>query len=580
MVGELANQAYALGDADGEVQARLREWRDQGRVRRLWKGDPSLWSGSDEDRWLGWLHVVDGRRDYQEQLRHLVDDVRRAGFKHALLLGMGGSSLCPQVMAETFGKKEGFPELSVLDSTVPAQVQALEGKVDLKQTLFIVSSKSGGTTETQVFKQYFFAKAQHLFGDAQAGSRFIAITDPGTKLQQMAKADRFRHIMLGEPSIGGRYSALSNFGVAPAAIMGVDVPGFLDRAEIMVHSCASSVPPESNPGVVLGVIMGVLARRGADKVTFVTSPGIAALGGWLEQLLAESTGKQDRGLIPVAEERLGPPEVYGNDRLFVYLRLRRAPSPEQDAAMAALERAGRPVVRIDLEEAMDLGQEFFRWEIATAVAGSLIGINPFDQPDVEASKVATRRLTAAFEQTGRLPEETPLYSEEGMSLYADAKNADAIQAATRAKSFGALLAAHLSRIRPGDYFAVNAYLEMSEKNRREADAIRHAVRHAKRVATTLGFGPRFLHSTGQLHKGGPNTGVFLQITADDAVDLPIPGQKCTFGLLKRFQAQGDFEVLAERGRRLLRVHLGPDVPAGLRRLGDLVQSALGGARSG
>ncbi|MBI2999804.1 MAG: bifunctional transaldolase/phosoglucose isomerase [Deltaproteobacteria bacterium] len=578
MAGELANQAYTLGDADAEVQAGLKEWRDQEKGRRLWQGDKSLWSGADEDRWLGWLRVVDGRRDYREHLQHLVEDVRRAGFKHALLLGMGGSSLCPQVMAETFGKTEGFPELSVLDSTVPAQVQALEKNVDLKQTLFIVSSKSGGTTETQVFKQYFFAKAQQLFGDAQAGSRFIAITDPGTKLQQMAKADRFRHIMLGEPSIGGRYSALSNFGVAPAAIMGVDVPEFLDRAEIMVHSCAPSVPAESNPGVVLGVIMGVMARRGADKVTFVTSPGIAALGGWLEQLLAESTGKQGRGLIPVAEERLGPPEVYGSDRLFVYLRLRRAPAPEQEGTVAALERAGRPVVRIDLGEAMDLGQEFFRWEIATAVAGSLIGINPFDQPDVEASKVATRRLTAVFEQTGQLPEETPLSSEEGMSLYADLKNADAIQAAARAKSFGALLAAHLSRIRPGDYFAVNAYLEMSEKNRRELDAIRHAVRDAKRVATTLGFGPRFLHSTGQLHKGGPDTGVFLQITAEDAVDLPIPGQKYTFGLLKHFQARGDFEVLAERGRRLLRVHLGADVPAGLRRLGDLVRSALGGAR--
>ncbi len=572
LAGELAKQTYTIDEAEGAVQATLNEWRVGGKVRRLWRGDTSLWSGTDENQWLGWLHVVDGQREHGEHLGHIVDAVRGAGFKQALLLGMGGSSLCPEVMRRTFGVVEGFPELLVLDSTVPAQVKTFERRIDPKQTLFIVSSKSGGTTEPNVFKQYFFDKVQETVGADQAGSRFIAITDPGTKLHKLAKADRFRQIVHGVPSIGGRYSALSNFGMVPAAIMGVDIPRFLDSTEIMVHSCASSVPPEVNPGVLLGVIMGTLARRGRDKVTIVTSPGIAALGAWLEQLVAESTGKEGTGLVPVDNERLGPPQVYGDDRLFVYIRLKTAPAAEQDAATAALEQAGHPVVRITLDEAIELGQEFFRWEIATAVAGSVLGINAFNQPDVEASKIATRKLTAAYEETGKLPDESPVLQEGGLSLFTDAKNAEALRAAARSQSLGEYVAAHLRRIQPGDYFAINAYVEMNDENQQALQAIRHAVRDAKRVATTLGYGPRFLHSTGQLHKGGPNSGVFLQITSEDSEDLPIPGQKYTFGILKRFQAQGDFEVLAERERRALRVHLGSDVRAGLSMLHEIVQS--------
>jgi transaldolase/glucose-6-phosphate isomerase len=572
--GELAGQTYMLGEAASPVQAILDDWRVDGKVRQLWSGDTSLWSATDENQWLGWLHVVDGQRDHEEHLKHIVEDVQSSGFKQALLLGMGGSSLCPEVIRRTFGVIDGFPELLVLDSTVPAQVKTFAQKIDLKQTLFIVSSKSGGTTEPNVFKQYFFDKVQQTIGADQAGTRFIAITDPSTKLHKLAKADRFRHIIHGVPSIGGRYSALSNFGMVPAAIMGVNVPKFLDSTEIMVHSCASCVPPETNPGVVLGVIMGTLAKRGRDKVTIVTSPGIAALGAWLEQLLAESTGKEGKGLVPVDNERLGSPEVYGNDRLFVYLRLNATPSAEQDAAITALEQAGHPVVRIALEETLDLGQEFFRWEIATAVAGSILGINAFNQPDVEASKIATRKLTAAYEETGKLPDESPILQDGGLSLFTDPKNAGALGSAAQSRNLAGYLAAHLGRIQPGDYFAMNAYVEMNEENQQELQAIRHAVRDAKRVATTLGYGPRFLHSTGQLHKGGPNTGVFLQITSEDAEDLPIPGQKYTFGILKRFQAQGDFAVLVERGRRVLRLHLGSDVRAGLSKLREIVQSTL------
>jgi hypothetical protein len=453
-------------------------------------------------------------------------------------------------------------------------VKTVAQKIDPARTLFIVSSKSGSTTEPTVFKQYFMDLARKAVGAERVGSRFIAITDPGTPLHKLAKSERFRHIVHGVPSIGGRYSALSNFGMVPAAIMGVDVPRFLDSTELMVQSCASCVPPEVNPGVTLGIILGTLARQGRDKVTIVTSPAIGSLGAWLEQLLAESTGKDGTGLIPVDDERLGPPEVYGTDRLFVYVRLTAAPSAEQDAAVAALERAGHPVVRIVLEDVIELGQEFFRWEIATAVAGSILGINAFNQPDVEASKVATRRLTAAYEETGALPPETPVLQEGGLSVFTDPKNAEALRRAAARHSLAAYLAAHLGRIRAGDYFAVNAYVEMNEANHAELQALRHAVRDAKRVATTLGFGPRFLHSTGQLHKGGPNTGVFLQVTAEDAEDLPIPGQKYSFGVLKRAQAQGDFEVLAERGRRVLRVHLGPDVRAGLASLRDLIGRAL------
>ena len=572
--GGLARQMHILGDAEREVQDTLSDWRVNGKVRRLWRGDTTLWSGAEEDRWLGWLHVVSGQIDHPEHIRSIVEDVKAAGFRHALLLGMGGSSLCPEVMRRTFGVVDGLPELLVLDSTVPAQVQAFAKRVDPAKTLFIVSSKSGSTTEPNVLKQYFFERVQRAVGAERAGSHFMAITDPGSSLHRLAKADHFRHIAHGVPTIGGRYSALSHFGMVPSAILGVDVPRFLHRAEIMVQSCASIVPPEVNPGVELGAVLGTLARRGRDKVTLVASPAIGSLGAWLEQLLAESTGKDGKGLVPIDNEPLGASEVYGEDRVFVYLRLRAAAAGEQDEAIEAFQKAGHPVVRITVEDVMDLGQEFFRWEMATAVAGSVLGINPFNQPDVEASKVATRRLIDEYQKTGVLPSETPVLEEDGLSLFTDADNENAIASRARSKGVKEYLKAHLERLGGGDYFAVNAYLEMNGENEQELAALRRAVRDSKRVATTLGYGPRFLHSTGQLHKGGANTGVFLQITSEDAEDVPIPGQKYSFGILKRFQAQGDLRVLVERKRRALRVHLGPDVKAGLTRLRHIVQDML------
>lgn len=569
-------QTYSLpAGFDNEVKKTLDEWTNAGKMRRLWARDATLWTNTDESKWLGWLGVTEDQMMQAKQLTQIAAEVKAQKFTHALLLGMGGSSLCPEVLSKTFGKIDGFPELHVLDSTDPAEIKSAESKIDIKRTLFIVSSKSGTTLEPNIFKEYFFERAKQVSGAENAGKQFIAITDPGSKLEEVAAKDKFRHVFHGVPSIGGRYSALSDFGLVPGAVMGLDVPKFLDRTEEMVEACASSVPVNKNPGAVLGAILGTLAKNGRDKVTLITSPGIRDLGAWLEQLLAESTGKQGKGLIPVDREELGAPEVYGNDRVFAYVRLESAPDNDQDAKVAALEKAGHPVVRMSLRDTYDLGQSFFRWEIATAVAGSIVGINAFNQPDVEASKIATRNLTDQYEKTGSLPAETPILEERGIKLFADEKNAAALASAAGSdKSLNAYVRAHLSRARSGDYFATLAYIEMNDANEASLQKIRHAVRDKKRVATCLGFGPRFLHSTGQAYKGGPNSGVFLQITCDDAADLQVPGQKYTFGVVKAAQARGDFAVLAERNRRALRVHLGKDVQAGLAELDKIVRAAL------
>lgn len=566
--------AYSLPQPLSEaVKDSIEDWQITGKVRSFWARDAALWTGADEGHWMGWLGITEDQLAHKHHLESIAAEAQQAGFTHALLLGMGGSSLCPEVLASTFGKIAGRPELHVLDSTDPAQIKAIEKKIDPGRTLFIVSSKSGSTLEPNIFKDYFFARAREAAG-AKAGSRFIAITDPGSKLQQVAENEGFRRVFFGVPSIGGRYSALSDFGMVPASIMGLDVPKLLDNAEVMATSCSSCVPIEKNPGVTLGHVLGTLAKQGRDKVTIVTSAGIRDFGAWLEQLLAESTGKQGRGLIPVDREELGPPEVYGNDRVFAYLRLDSEADAGQDAAIEKLEKAGQPVVKISLEDKYDLGREFFRWEVATAVAGSVIGINAFNQPDVEASKVATRKLTAEYEKTGKLPAETPIFTGQGVKLFADPANAEALNGKGGKKNLTDYLRAHLNRLQSGDYFALLGYIQMNETHEERLQAMRHAVRDKKRVATCLGFGPRFLHSTGQAYKGGPNTGVFLQITCDDAADLPVPGHKFTFGVVKAAQARGDFQVLAERGRRALRVHLGSDVKAGLEKLGAVVTEAL------
>jgi transaldolase / glucose-6-phosphate isomerase len=572
LLGEkLDSQAVKLPSAlEKKVADSLEAWRHAGNVRRLYAGDASLWTGSDETKWLGWLDIVAEQRNRVAVLSGVAEDIRQRGFAHTLLLGMGGSSLGPEVFAETFGRQNGRPELLVLDSTDPAQIRTVESKIDPAHTVFIVSSKSGSTLEPNILKQYFFACAERAVGALQVGSRFVAITDPGSKMRKVAERDRFRHIGFGVPSIGGRYSVLSNFGLVPAAMMGLNIAGLLDATGMMVRSCDAHVPPADNPGVTLGTVLGVLGQAGNDKVTIVASPGIADFGAWLEQLLAESTGKRGKGLIPVDAEPLGPPEVYGKDRLFVYMRLIAEADAKQDHAVAALENAGHPVVRIGVTDRYHIGQEFFRWELATAVAGAILGINPFDQPDVEASKEKTRELTTAYEKSGTLPLETAFLDEGGLTLFADAKNTEALKGDTLVDC----LRAHFARVQDGDYCALLAYVERNGQHRDTLQEIRLLIRDHRRVATCLGFGPRFLHSTGQAYKGGPNTGVFLQITCGDPADIEVPGQKYTFGVVKAAQARGDFEVLAERGRRALRVHLGSHVAAGLTTLKDAVREAL------
>ena len=574
--GECNPQSYTVSAAvKAKLEATLEDWLVNGKIRRLWARDASLWSGADESQWLGWLHVTEEQLAHRHHLTDLANDVREAGFTDAMVLGMGGSSLCPEVFSLTFGPQSGFPRLHVLDSTDPAQVKTLEEKVDLAKTVFIVASKSGSTLEPNVFQQYFFDRVRETVGAEQAPKHFIAVTDPGSQLEKAARDLGFRHIFHGVKSIGGRYSALSDFGMVPAAVMGVDTPRFLEHSDRMAAACSPCSSAPENPGVVLGILLGALALEGRDKVTILSSPGIHDLGAWLEQLLAESTGKQGRGLIPVDREPVGPPEVYGNDRVFVHLRLTSDPDEEQTQALEKLEAAGHPVVRIEIPDVHDLGQEWFRWEIATAVAGSILGINPFDQPDVEAAKIAARKLTDEVEQSGSLPAETPFFETAGAKLFADDSNAAALsQAAGPNPSLSDYLRAHLGRAGAGDYVALLAYIEMNEAHENSLQAARVSIRDAKHTATCLGFGPRFLHSTGQAYKGGPNSGVFLQITCDDAVDLPIPGRAYTFGVVKAAQARGDFEVLAERGRRALRLHLGSDVEAGLAKIEAAVTEAL------
>jgi transaldolase/glucose-6-phosphate isomerase len=562
------------------VKATTADWQTGTKLRRLRQRDSSLWTGSDEANWLGWLDIVDEQIVQHDQLHKLTKEIQLRGFQHVVLLGMGGSSLCPDVLRKTFGRITHFPTLHVLDSTDPVQVKTLEHLIDIPKTLFIVSSKSGTTLEPNIFKQYFFERTRQAVGAVKVGSHFMAITDPGSKLQEVAESDRFLHILHGRPSIGGRYSALSNFGMVPAALIGIDTKKFLAQAAEMVRACGPDVAIDQNPGAMLGILLGTAAKTGRDKVTIVASPRIAELGAWLEQLLAESTGKDGKGIIPVDREALADlegndPDVYGDDRLFAYLRLESAPDAVQDAKVAALETAGHPVVHVPIPTIYDLGAEFFRWEIATAVAGAILGINAFNQPDVEASKIATRTLTSEYEKNGSLPAETPIVENDGAKLFADEINAaELAKAAAGDATLVGFLKAHLRRIKPGDYFALLGYIQMNAENEQSLQSIRHAVRDSRRVATCLGFGPRFLHSTGQAYKGGPNSGVFVQITCDDPVELPVPGQKYAFGVVKAAQARGDFQVLAERGRRALRVHLGSNLKAGLAALQTAVRKAL------
>lgn len=541
------------------LEDQVAEWNLAGNTSRLWDKDPSLWTGSDEAQWLDWLGIAEQELGKVQTYLDLQVDIEEAGFTDILLMGMGGSSLCPEVLAKTFGR----PNFHILDSTVPAQVKSIEDTLDLTKTLFIVASKSGSTLEPNCFKQYFYDRLSRAVGTDKAGRQFIAITDPGSKMEAVAKEDGFRHIFFGEPGIGGRFSALSSFGMTAAASMSLEVEGLLRLTLPMVDACRSD-DALANPGVLLGLLLGVCFRNGRDKLTILTSPEISDLGAWLEQLIAESTGKNGVAIIPVNGEAKMPAETYNRDRVFAFLKL--AGQGENSGLAAALATAGHPVIEIALDDVASLGQEFFRWEFATAVAGSLMGINPFDQPDVESAKIEARKITEKYEQTGSLPPDEPFLTGGSLALFTGTEYESKL--VTASGRIADVLRAHLDHLKGGDYFALLAYVEMNPLTEQILTAIRSRVLERYGNATCLGFGPRFLHSTGQAYKGGPNSGLFLQITADDTFDMPVPGQKYTFGIVKAAQARGDFQVLIDRGRRALRVHMAGDVLTGLKELSD------------
>ncbi len=555
---------------------------DERFAARLWKADPSLWKPDDGRHQrlisgaLGWLTVFEDVAGQLEGMYEFLGEARADGLRHAVLLGMGGSSLAPEVMASVLERERGCLALRVLDSTDPAAVAAVEAEVDLERTLFIVASKSGGTTETASFQAHFYDLLRRFDGE-HAGRHFVAITDEDTPLQRQALEQDFRAVFVNPSDIGGRYSALSFFGLVPAVLAGLRIERILDGARRMAAACAADVPPDHNPALALGARLGELALAGRDKLTFVTPSRLAPLGAWVEQLVAESTGKEGVGILPVDLEPLGPPEVYGDDRVFVVAGLKGEPVDEE--RLVALEAAGHPVLRHALAQAYDLGGEFLRWELATAAAGAVLGIDPFDQPNVQESKDNTKALLKEYAESGELPAEagtSPAVA--GGPATGGAKagwtGSDGRFAyPAHDEALGAALEALLGRAAPGEYLAIQAFVKPDPVVWEALQRIRARLRDRLRIATTLGYGPRYLHSTGQYHKGGPARGLFLQIVGHDPVDVPVPGQPYSFGVLKRAQARGDLAALRARGKPALRVCVGDDVGAGLERLEALVAGA-------
>ncbi|WP_298689811.1 bifunctional transaldolase/phosoglucose isomerase [uncultured Sphingomonas sp.] len=549
-------------DLAAAVKETIEKARKQGWSRKLWAHDASMWTGGDEAKWLGWLAAAKGEQVDETALTQLRQEAKQ--YKDVVLLGMGGSSLGPEVIGRILGSAQGSPKLHALDSTDPGQVATVADAIDPANTLFIVSSKSGSTMEPELLRAYFFARVEQALGEGKAGPRFVAVTDPGSKLEATAKQDGFAHIFYGDPAIGGRYSVLSAFGMVPAAAIGIDTGAWFERIKTMVNSVGPDAPPASNPGVHFGAIIGTAAVHGRDKLTLVPSPTLKPFGSWLEQLLAESTGKQGKGIVPVDLEPLGPPSVYGNDRLFVHLHLEGDEMDADHAKLDALKAAGHPIVTIVLQTKEDIGQEFVRWEVATAVAGAVIGIDPFDQPDVEDAKIQTRQLIDKYEESGQLEPETAFFEDSDFAFFAPS--------AIAGDDATAILKAHFGTAKPKDYAGFLVYCERNAAHEAAIEAMRVKVRDTHTIATVAGFGPRFLHSTGQAYKGGPKEGIFLEITREPSQDIAIPGKRASFGTVQVAQARGDLDVLASRGQRVLRVHLKDD-KTGLDALGRALDAA-------
>ncbi|MEP7290008.1 MAG: bifunctional transaldolase/phosoglucose isomerase [Chloroflexota bacterium] len=575
MSGFMQRQKVVLGVYQQPVEVEIKRLRDQKSITRTWAHDTTLWKDTQEQsiaNRLGWLTVANDGRIDRKALQDLRDESKQLGWKHAVLLGMGGSSLAPEAIWKTFGQQAGFPALIVLDSTDPDAISNVEKTVDLAKTVFIVASKSGATLETLSLQRYFYAKYTE-----NAGDHFIAVTDPGSQLEGWAKDLKFRHTFLNPADIGGRYAALSYFGLVPAALLGQEFEKIQDTAAEMQSASAANVTGNNHPGVWLGAIMGVLAQNGHDKLTFIISPEIAGFGAWAEQLVAESTGKEGKGIVPVTGASIGLPHDYLDDRLFVYLRLEGA-SGNPDDQVQMLQEAGHPIVTLELRDKSDLGAEFFRWEFAASIASMVLKVNPFDEPNVAESKTNTNRLLETFVKDGHLPEGAPLLTEDGVSLYADEATGKLLhelctQHSYNASELAGQLAAFLSLTRSGDYLALMAYLRQSADTTEMLELVRRKLRHTFKRAVTLGFGPRFLHSTGQLHKGGPNNGVFIQITVADSTNPAIPEAPYGFSTLKQAQAAGDLQALQSKGRRVVRLHITGSVDKGLYKILEAVDAA-------
>lgn len=571
-----ARRTFSLANYEAEFRRALEQLERDQSVARLWKKDPTPWKSEPDQQAiiansLGWLTVAEAMQSHVADLEAFAQNVENAGFEFCVVLGMGGSSLCPEVLTHTFGSQEGFPQLYVLDSTVPTAIRHLEQKINVGNTLFIVASKSSLTTEPQLFHRYFRDRVKRIKGDT-CGENFVAITDPGSQLAKEAAHGHFRRIFLDMPDIGGRYSALSYFGLVPFALMGGDVKALLDRAVSAANTCRDSVALNENSGAQLGAALASLGGAGRNKLTFVIPPPLSSLGLWIEHLLAESTGKEGKGIIPIVGEPLGPPDVYGDDRVFAYIHLESTNNADIESKLSALEAAGHPVLRRTLRDTLDLGGEFFLWEFATAIAASLLGINPFDQPDVRETKANTVRLLTEYAQNDSLTQQKLVVADTTLRIFADAENCDVLRRG--GSSLQSMLSAHLARLNPGDYLAIAQFIEELKNFDSLVQEIRLVVRDHKKVATTTGYGPRFLHSTGQLHKGGPDTGLFLQLISEDINDIDVPSEKFSFGILKQAQALGDFEAWANHHRRAIRIDLGRDVEKGLRRLLALVKESV------
>ena len=554
MVGYIVN----LGEHEAVVAAAIADLKANLVMDRIWAKDHTIWKPEPDEieNRLGWLHSPEEMKRQLPKIDAFVDSVRADGYKQALLLGMGGSSLAPEVFRKTFGVREGYMDLAVLDSTDPSAVLAHANRLDPAKSLFIVSTKSGGTVETLSFFKFFYNLVKASLGRERVGEHFIAITDPGSSLAELAESHNFREVFLNDPNIGGRYSALSFFGLVPAALMGIDSKVLLDRATAMARD-------RQNAGS-LGVAIGELAVVGRDKLTLIASPRLESFGAWLEQLVAESTGKEGKGVLPVDGEPVGEPDVYGEDRLFITLCMEE--DKTRDCFVESLMNAGHPVIRFNLREAYDLGGEFFRWEMATAVAGYRLGINPFDQPDVESAKILALQMVATYQQEGALPTSTPILRTDEITVFTEGDP----------KDLEGAMKAFLDQSLRGSYIALQAYLQPTRETDAALRRLNTHLRDRLRLATTVGYGPRFLHSTGQIHKGDAGRGLFIQLTADDLQDAPIPDEagssssSITFGVLKAAQALGDMQALLNAGRRVVRFHLGKDLEGGLERLAKVV----------